>query len=176
MKITSFFSFLLMIIGCASCGFWEQGCDCRTNLYETVQVGPHTRARDPKITPYIQEFINDFKDLVPTEMLDLSVLYSYRYETIVGEEGKDVVGMCSSWTFGEREIILAPYLYETDYLQKSVIYHELGHCLFDLGHDPDGSLMSEYIFDQEEYWKDNWAEELKKFKSFVVSEIRKRNR
>jgi len=157
-----------------ACGQIEEQCGSLNHLYSELETGPHTDIKDPEITPYIEEFVNDFKGLVPDEMLNPDNLYSYRYESLPTGDDTSTIGQCIVWSSGERELLISPKLHDQVFAQKAVIYHELGHCLFGLGHDANEkpSLMSEYLITSELYWKSNWPEELEKFKVFVASEVK----
>lgn len=63
------------------------------------------------------------------------------------KENPDVIGLCV--VFNDRKIYLRDDLYSNNSLTfKALVWHELGHCLLDLGHVPEAdesSLMNPTI-------------------------------
>jgi hypothetical protein len=66
-------------------------------------------------------------------------------------------GVCSKWADGYREIQINPEHWSSysDLEQEQLIFHELGHCVFDLKHDDSfmvakpscpNSVMRSYMF------------------------------
>lgn len=45
--------------------------------------------------------------------------------------------------------------YDPDYL-KALVYHEIGHYLFNLKHEGAGIIMSAHIVEEPGYYKQNW--------------------
>ena len=56
---------------------------------------------------------------------------------------------------GTRTIWILERSYES-YQLKALVYHELGHYLFDLDHIGDGLIMSVEIKEEPGYYKSNW--------------------
>ena len=65
------------------------------------------------------------------------------------------VAICRTWGQGHREIVIeGPYWEKlSDYGKEELVFHELGHCVFNRGHNEDTrdngcpvSIMYPYIF------------------------------
>lgn len=73
-------------------------------------------------------------------------------------------GMCYSWSNGHREIDIdqEEFEYMDEYEQEILVFHELGHCILNRGHDDTdyagdwigpNSIMNPYIFSGETYFE-----------------------
>lgn len=93
---------------------------------------------------------------------------SIRFGSLSGS----TVGLCTSWSNGDREIIIDFEFW--DYLsedaREQLMYHELGHCAMDLIHDAtiildpntnsdiEASIMNPYFFGNDYNWSAYRAE------------------
>lgn len=110
--------------------------------------------------PYMEKDIqNEDLGMVYDEFMDrcqdegLCQIENYfKFTVKYGHIEKDtVLGICRKWTNGKREIIIRPEL-KGRALMEVVMYHELGHCLLNLGHHEDETdIMNPYVMTYYEF-------------------------
>ncbi len=88
---------------------------------------------DPEIQEYVDRFVEE-AELRNVE-LDLKGLVA-RFNNIQGER---VIGQCIVYTNDSREIVLDQqyWISNVDVKRELLVFHELGHCVLDLGHNDD---------------------------------------
>lgn len=106
----------------------------------------YNRNIDPELESYVENFESRY---------GLSVNYRIKF---VNEQDGQKVGVCRQWDSGAKIIELyAPYFHSVTYYQQlQLVYHEMGHCSLNLGHEGgtvvfDGvtvpaSIMDPYAF------------------------------
>lgn len=138
---------ILLIVGCGG------------NLTDYVKRTTYVNKRTPHIEEEFRPFVNKFDNIYGTDVRIL-VAWSTLGETTLGE--------CHSWSDGYREIkiddVKWPYLTEDG--KEHLIFHELGHCIFNLDHNSNyitinswhnipESIMNPYAFGDRKYYSDN---------------------
>jgi hypothetical protein len=91
-----------------------------------------------------------------------------------GDLDDDIVGMCYSWKDGRRKIVIDKQFWdiESETQREELMFHELGHCAMNLGHDEEisymgrtscpNSVMYPYAFEYcYERYRDYYVSELK---------------
>jgi len=124
---------------------------CGNTLSDMLNMGkrPHTKHKtSPEFLPYVNSFEEEFavKVRVPviSRKLDLST-----------------AGVCYVWSDGYREIQINSMHWSnfSEEQKEQLIFHELGHCVFNLGHDDSmleyrrdcpNSIMRSFMFNQYE--------------------------
>jgi hypothetical protein len=111
----------------------------------------------------ITDFINDCTDKTKADcqnILDSTVLSI----TITDVLTDDTAGSCTTYKDKTKKILIDRATCEQSYIEcKILIYHELGHCLFNLEHTESG-LMAKQMYNKqvlennsvefiEEFWK-----------------------
>ncbi len=101
----------------------------------------------------IREYYSRFHEYYGIDPNYVSVEF---VDDVKGDDGTcSAVATCTAYPSGLREIVIEkPYWDELgDYGKEELIFHELGHCAFDRGHDEsvrdDGcyaSIMNPYVF------------------------------
>jgi hypothetical protein len=140
-------------------------------FYEYFQVIPHTKVKDPILKFHVENFVNDFKDIVPKEKLDINSITSYRFQSL-GSDFTAPIGRCIKWPYKYKEILISPYIINDYWILKAVVYHELAHCLFDLDHSEELGIMFQFQTKTNSYYRDNWKQEFEKFKKYVLKNIK----
>jgi hypothetical protein len=64
--------------------------------------------------------------------------------------------------YSTRSIYILSRKYERAQL-KALVYHELGHYIFQLNHGDEGDVMSTYISEDPNYYEENWELILNKY-------------
>jgi hypothetical protein len=117
---------------------------CGKNLEDFIRMGKPA-LKKAKTDPIFAPFVNSFQ-----EEFNLRVKVPIVFKTIE----KRYAGVCLVYSNGYREIninkdLWAYYSYEQ---REQLIYHELGHCVFNKGHDNTTredcphSIMRSYMF------------------------------
>ncbi len=61
------------------------------------------------------------------------------FPIMFGDQSGNVIGVCQMWSDGYRQIQIDPGFWNntnvSDARRKALIYHELGHCILNRGHD-----------------------------------------
>jgi hypothetical protein len=109
---------------------------------------------DPRITKVIEDWKHDLDSVgLDSETLIRRVDYIKLVKQIPNDPDTLVVGN-ASWT--TRTIYILDRSYEPEYL-KALVYHELGHYLFNLDHRDKGMIMSAELLEEPGYYKQNWS-------------------
>jgi len=75
----------------------------------------------------------------------------------------NTIGTCWKCTNGTRKITIRKDVADNNSMfMKSLVYHELGHCVLDLNHKNGKYIMSPYIIDSE-YYGIEWHSMVKDF-------------
>lgn len=90
---------------------------------------------DPSLVPYVKKFESTYK---------LKVKVPVKYAELEG----DIAGLCRIWENDKREIFIdIDYKNEEyDYELEELIFHEFGHCVFNLEHDTREKVETEYWY------------------------------
>ena len=137
-KILPMLSFVL-IVGCGK------------SLQDMIDMGkkPYSKSKTNEVfRPYIDSFTNEFNVAV-------------RVPVVLKKLEANKAGVCFVWSDGYREIQINSLHWEffTEEQKEQLIYHELGHCVFNLGHDDSlmpnnrscpNSIMRSFMFSQVE--------------------------
>ncbi len=122
---------------------------------------------DPALAPYIHDYMSECD--ARTECKDKKRIPLHRVEfseTLADEVAPDVVGTCEIRFFyipgitghfslrGYIKVVPPSYLF-TELQFRALLYHELGHCIHQLDHDPHSPIMREYL-PMPDYLKKNW--------------------
>jgi hypothetical protein len=127
-----------------------------------VLISSCAQQRDPRaftdVPAEIEEYYSRFESYYG---VDPSYVSAGFIDKIEGEES--IVAVCKSWTSGHREILIEKGYWNqlNDYGREELVFHELGHCVFNRGHDnstyQDGcpaSIMNEYVFGESQCYID----------------------
>jgi hypothetical protein len=128
---------LLLVVGCGK------------NLGDMLNMGkkPYTKHNtDPTFNTYIDNFEQEFK-------VNVSV------PVIFKELDSNKAGVCYVWSDGYREIEINSKSWPnfSEEQKEQLIFHELGHCVFNLDHDDSrleykqecpNNIMRSYMFSQ----------------------------
>ena len=120
---------------------------CGKQLSDMFNMGksPYKkRSSDPAFDSYVKAFSNEFKVRVSVPVIFNNI-------------ENNIAGVCRIWYDGYRQIeINSKYWFSFSEEQKEqLIYHELGHCVFKLGHDDSmlttdkkcpNSIMRSFMF------------------------------
>lgn len=143
---------LLVVIALSACGA-EQALPAQTKI---VQFDTFVEERvSVEARPHFVEFIQYCDASVPSvktrclSNLNRLTSVSTLYDHIPGSE-PDTVGVCefSTQKNSSRRVTLRGDAFDHDSLSfKTLVWHELGHCLLDLDHVDDGDvhIMNSYI-------------------------------
>ena len=116
---------LLLIIfsGCGSSAF--------DDIIHKKGEGPTPATTDLKFSDYIASFEDDFSVTVNVPI-------------VFGDITNDAVGVCKKWSNGYNEINIKLSYWDTinDKQKEQLIYHELGHCTLNLGHNGESVIMN----------------------------------
>lgn len=121
---------------------------CGKNIEDFIKIGQpkFKKAKtDPIFAPFIQSFQDEFNRKVKVPIVLKTIEQRY-------------AGVCLVYSNGYREIQINKNAWDRySYEQKEqLIYHELGHCVFNKGHDNTtrencpNSIMRSYMFSQYE--------------------------
>jgi hypothetical protein len=124
---------------------------CGKSLSDMLNMGkkPYTKHKlDPEFLPYVQAFEQQFN-------IKLSVPIVFK------QLHSSKAGVCYMWSDGYREIEInsTHWVNFSEEQKEQLIFHELGHCVFNLGHDDSNleykrtcpnSIMRSSMFNQHE--------------------------
>ena len=93
-----------------------------------VQEQPHPNPGiGPQFAPFVEQFEADYGHSIGN------------FPIIFGDQTGNVIGVCKIWSDGYRQIEIDPTYWNnmnvSDAKRKALIYHELGHCILNRGHD-----------------------------------------
>lgn len=96
----------------------------RMEKFSTDSPPLQIRVVDPVLEPLVKRFEEEFK---------VRVFFPVRFYSALD----NAVGSCTSWVNGARLVRIDSKRFETlnDTQKEQVMYHELGHCLFNLPHN-----------------------------------------
>jgi len=128
--------FSLVLIGCSN-----------------TQPSRYVNSSSVELSVYVQDFENRY---------NLSV----GLPVYIGDDlNANTVAVCRIWVDGYREVQFNRLFYnqykQDYYFMQQIIYHELGHCVFNLGHDETiennrpKSIMYPYAFGNTPEYKNN---------------------
>jgi hypothetical protein len=163
-----------------------------TSLLVTILVGCGTNDPNPVLIPtaneggdqtvsdsYLTDYVKHFYGLcVQTTAANRCEENLRKLKSIKFVDGFDdqtdpngsVAGVCW-WTRSSRRVEIKKNIAKTGSMQeRGLIFHELGHCLLDLGHaNPESKMMmSPYLFDEKTYVT-NWDRLQKELFAIVLS-------
>jgi hypothetical protein len=100
----------------------------------TNKIDHPNSGTEPEFISYVQQFEVDYG-------------YSIgNFPIMLLNQDKNILGMCKVWSDGYRQIEIDPSYWNrnttTNANRKALIYHELGHCILNRGHDPSFILSS----------------------------------
>lgn len=121
------------------------GCGCGPKEY------------DHKLFPYVHEFLQDCRGRLATKPGRIKTLHVIKYQNTATDEEPDKVAECLIWkslgTVWRTEVRISR---GTEMRERSLVYHELGHCLLDEPHNEDGvKIMNAYVT-SDQYLKEHW--------------------
>ena len=143
---------------------------CLAEAYYVGYKTPHSILPhiDARLLPYMNEFVADaatygvsvypesigmieFSDQMPTGDVGFCNTAS-RYWAALGMNHTNVIFINSSI----EDDIGTPYF-------KTIMYHELAHCLLDKSHDEGGSLtiMDPTPYGSDQFWDRTWSQQVK---------------
>ncbi len=118
--------------------------------------------KDPVVDTQLQSIISDWKKDINSVGLDadalimrvdkVQIVERIPYGLLNRASTNDIIGRADHST---RTIWILERKYERHQL-KALVYHELGHYIFNLHHVGDGLMMSTDIKEESGYYKDNW--------------------
>jgi hypothetical protein len=132
-------------------------------IYGCADYQEHNGKGYPKeFTPYVIEYLsiaNKYKPVRDSILRDLTI--TYKDLSDVKNETGITVGLCET-KINERIIYIDPTFWEQAdyYLQMSLIFHELGHCLSGFEHRDKRSIMNASVVHDLEYNYDYYMVEL----------------
>jgi hypothetical protein len=119
--------------------------------YQNNQIDPVME--DPEIRLIVEEWKRDMNSIgLNGDKLIKRVDRIMIVKQIPSQEKSHTVGKSDH---GTRTIWIRERQYEPEYL-KALVYHELGHYLFDLKHLGTGEIMSKHLLEEPGYYKKNW--------------------
>lgn len=149
---------LMMIAGCSACSKGPQVTGTPTHDYDAVLTSFNEdliRLGYPPVD-FSETTIRDVKDLKDDNGEKLS---AYCYQIAVMHKGIINIGVNLDTKFNPKDV------------QKAILYHELGHCVFGLKHVDGHAIMNggnlRLLFTYAEITDDN--KRLKLFKEMVES-------
>lgn len=159
MKTISSFITTLLISACVACGT----SDAQKPL-EPKLIGPPP-AVDKELRPYVDMFIRDCEARRKDCQERLSKILEIRVVNMPNFSKKDdeiVIGLCYDGFLIKRiEINKQIMSYHGRYLQ-TLVYHELGHCMYDLEHEQRTDMIMSPAMPEitilMQYWNDMLAE------------------
>jgi hypothetical protein len=104
---------------------------CGKSLQDVISMGkkPYSKSKTNEVfRPYIRSFVEEFN-------------VSVRVPIVLKKLHANKAGVCLVWSDGYREIQInsTHWQFFTEEQKEQLVFHELGHCVFDLDHDD--SLM-----------------------------------
>ena len=112
------YSLLLLSFMLFACG--QNGLRVGTQPHPNPGIGP-------EFTKFVEMFESDYGHSIGNFPITFSA------------QNGNVVGVCKVWTDGYRQIEIDPTYWNNmnvpDSKRKALIYHELGHCILNRGHD-----------------------------------------
>jgi hypothetical protein len=113
------------------------GVSCGKQLNDFLNMGktPHKKSiTDVRFEDHIIRFENEF-DL----QVNIPIIFNKLEST--------KAGVCIKWSDGYREIQISPERWDeySNLEQEQLLFHELGHCVFDLEHDDSMYMVAGYI-------------------------------
>jgi hypothetical protein len=135
---------LFLLGACAACGTTD-------SLTTTPQPKPPEQGTH--IDKDLQRFVDDFMRDCEARRTDcaekMSQIDSIRITEIPDLDTKDneyVIGLCHDRPFNKYIEINKEIMSKSDWYIKTLLYHEIGHCAYDLDHDAqENTLMSPLI-------------------------------
>jgi len=117
---------------------------------------------DPLLQPYIQEFIDKCGKTYGADISALSTLESAKFVKEIKGFPDYTIGVCR-WR-GMLTYIEVADSYMHDPRLRELVFHELGHCILDLGHTPniEGGIMTPNMRHQA-FSPVQWETEVHKF-------------
>ena len=93
----------------------------------TPPVTPETQV-DSALQTIVNEYVSRSGNELPTELTYIKLTDEY--------DGTDIIGGCLTFTSGDKEIRIKRSYWDgqTTNAKKSLMFHELGHCIENLGH------------------------------------------
>ena len=155
------FAIFTLLIGCgAPADDW-----IISPIYFDPTKPPPVRREQPVSS--IQRVVDEFESDCGSYGADLSNLERIeyiRYGNPATKNNPNRVGVCNSWryagSFYKGNIIIKRL--DNEIIRKALLYHELGHCVLELGHTPQEELgMMAPIIHSPEHYKENWDELVK---------------
>ena len=113
--------------------------------------------QDPRIVSIVEDWKKDMSSVgidgeTLIKRIDRILIVDTIPEGFIDHVSQDQVGKSDR---GTRTVWILNRDYEPEYL-KALVYHEIGHYLFDLKHEGNGLIMSTYIKEEPGYYKQNW--------------------
>lgn len=139
---------------------------CVTNsAFRTTPVGNlkdfgHVRV-DPLLSPMFLEFLAECEKHESVEHICFENLAALRSIQLAPDEvfqKPSTIGFCMITGHGSRLISIRRSTAIPDSVSlRTLVFHELGHCLLDSGHSPENSphIMNPFIL-PDSFSKDNW--------------------
>lgn len=122
-----------------------------------VQASPFTYKLDSELVPYYERF---------TDVYGVDSKYVAGWFADTNSHSERAVGICYSYTNGDRRIEIDPTYWanSSDNGKEQLIFHELGHCVFNLDHNDNrldikdygtipASIMNSYAFGEQWYYE-----------------------
>ena len=137
--------FVLFLLGaCAACG---------TTDALTTTTQPKRPEQSMHVDKDLQRFVDDFMRDCEARRTDctkkMSQIDSIRVTVIPDLDTSDtefVIGLCYDRPFNKYIEINKEIMSKSDWYIKTLLYHEIGHCAYDLDHDEqENTLMSPLI-------------------------------
>lgn len=121
----------------------------------------------PKVDKDLQELVDRFFE--KAEARDKAwgsriLLRSVKYVDKLDEP--TTIGLCESGKLGYHISIVSGRSF---YMTLSTLYHELGHCVYGIGHN-NGTIMAAWEAHTESYYVQHWAAEEDKFWDLVPNQ------
>ena len=117
---------------------------------------------DPTVDDQLVEIVDDWKKDMNSVGLDGGNLIKRVDKIIIVDRipvgllnSRSTKGVMGRFDYSTRSIYILSRKYER-YQLKALVYHELGHYLFNLNHTDGEFIMSTYITEEDGYYKNNW--------------------
>jgi hypothetical protein len=118
---------------------------------------------DPEVDPILTTIVEDWKKDIDAVGLNGSYQIKRIDKIIIVDRipygllnGRTTKGVMGRSDYSTRSIYILNRNYSRGQL-KALVYHELGHYIFQLDHDPNEShIMHTYIEEEPGYYKKNW--------------------
>lgn len=147
------FSLILIIFLLSACGVW---------FYRYVNNPERDQSYDERIVPLLDEW--------KSQLDSANIQYESALKRVDFIKVMDDYPNCGKSDLGKRTITLnLNCLNEGLYSARLLLWHELGHSVFQLKHKT-GTIMNREPLD-EEYIRDNWEY----FKQEYINQCKKRN-